>query len=204
MNKLKKRAGLLVLLAGCCSLGSTLASAAGMVWGESNWGETNWGVEQVRESVPPPEGPVPTSTKVRDISGAETDAGFSAGAYADNGTPVYGNAFSAGDYITMIGEVYPDSGDVGKNGDIIVVMLSIINNSTVCSYQNEDGNFVSWNLKVPSLGTAKRLEPLEDMNAITIFEGTLQAGAHRLALGYMADGGSLIFTSKAINIMVSE
>lgn len=37
--------------------------------------------------LPPPEGPVPVSQKIRSISGGETDAGISAGAYADNGSP---------------------------------------------------------------------------------------------------------------------
>jgi hypothetical protein len=183
---------------------SSQAMAVGMIWGESNWGEADWGVEEMRDPVPPPEGDVPVSPKVKSITGAETDAGISAGAYADTGTPTFSDAFSAGDYITIIAEISPDSGDVGTNGELVAVLLSIVGGQVEWSYLNTDGNYVSWDLTLPNLGPAEVAEPLEALHAITVFEGELQAGIYRMALGYMADGGPLIFTAKAININVSD
>lgn len=198
MNLLFKNLILLVVLA----LYSSIAAA--LVWGEGNWGEANWGVDEVRESVPPPAGPVPVATKVRSITGATTNAGFSAGAYADSGEPVYGSSFVADDFITIIGEVTPDPDDVGTNGEIVVVLLSVIGGKLQWSFLNTDGNFENWDLDLKNLGAAEILEPLDTLHAITIFEGNLQVGAHRLAFGYMAEGGPLIYTPKAINIVVGQ
>jgi hypothetical protein len=182
---------------------SSQVLAVGMVWGEGNWGD-NWGVEEVRDPVTPPEGDVPVSQKVRSITGGETDAGISAGAYADTGSPAYSDAFTTSDYITIIAEITPDSGDVGTNGELIIVLLSIVGGKQQWSYLNTDGNFASWDLKLPSLGPAEIVEPLEALHTITIFEGELQAGKHRMAIGDMADGGPLIYTAKGININVSD
>lgn len=153
------------------------------------------------EQVTVPEGPVPVSEKVRSLTGASTDAGISAGAYAGN---EYSNSFTTGDSITIIAEVRPDSADVGVNGVLIVVMLSLTSSGPQWSFLNQDGNFEAWDLNLSALGTAAVKTPLEETNAITIFEGTLQAGRHRMAVGYQATGGPLIYTAKAINILVED
>lgn len=178
-------------------------SASALVWGEGNWGE-NWGAEQARDPVPPPEGPVPVAPKIRSISGGETDAAISAGAYADNGAPTYASDFTTGDYITIIAEITPDSADVGSNGELVVVLLSVISGQVQWSFLNVDGNFETWDLKIGTLGAAEVVEPLEASHSITIFEGELQAGKHRMAVGYVTSVGKLIYTAKAINIDVSD
>jgi len=48
------------------------------------------------------------------------------------------------------------------------------------------------------------VQPLDTLHSVTIFEGTLHAGAHRVAVGYMASGRPMIYTAKAISIVVSE
>lgn len=195
---------LLIFLALPVLLATFSASASAMVWGQSNWGETNWGIDEVREPVPPPEGPVPEAAKVLSLTGTSTDAAISAGAYADNGAPTYSNSFTNGDFITIIAEVEPDSADVGTNGELIVVLLSLHGSEAQWSFLNTNGNFESWDLKLSTLGHAQVKEPLEEINTITIFEGELQAGTHRMAVGYQAEGGPLIYTAKAINIIVSD
>lgn len=198
MKKLLNCLALPVLLA------SFSTSATAMVWGQSNWGEANWGIDEVRESVPPPEGSIPMATKVRSVSGTSTDASISAGAYAANGAPAYSNSFTTGDYISIIAEVRPDSSDVGTNGELIVVVLSLISGGQQWSYLNTDGNFEAWDRKLSSLGPAQIKEPLEETNAITIFEGELQAGRHLMAVGYQSVSGRLIYTAKAISIIVND
>lgn len=150
-----------------------------------------------------PNGPVPVSQKIRTLTGASTDAEISAGAYRDGATD-YSNSFATGGSITILAEIRPDSADVGKDGSIIVVLLSITSNGLEWSFLNEDGNFETWDLSLSSLGTAETRTPLEATNLITIFEGTLQAGRHRMAVGYQAQGGNLVYTAKAINIVVSD
>ena len=177
--------------------------ALGMIWGESNWGETEWGVDEIRESVAPPTGLIPLTTKVRSVSGASTNALFCAGAYGADGLE-YSSSFTAGDYITIIAEIKPDSVDVGTNGELIVVLLSVIGGQQQWSFLNTDGNFESWDLKLPSLGSAEIVTPLEVIHEITLFEGELQAGKHRMAIGYMVDGGPLIYAPKAIKINVTD
>lgn len=196
MNIFLKNISLLVLLT------TFSASASALVWGESNWGESNWGSQQVHESVPPPEGPVPPASRVRGVS--STDAGFAAGAYSASGEPAYGNSFVADDFITIIAQINPDTSDVGTDGQLIVVLLSLIDGKQQWSFLNSDGNFESWDLKLGSLGAAEIVEPLLASHSIIIFEGNLQAGAHRMAVGYMANGGALIYTPKAINIVISD
>ena len=202
MNRIFKSLSLLVLLL------TFSASASAFVWGEGNWGD-NWG-EASGEAlsldrapqVTPPTDPVPVSQKVKPASGGETDATISAGAYADNGSPVFTDTFAVSDFITIIAEINPDPVDVGKAGDLIVVLLSVVGGQAQWSYLNEDGNFVSWDLELPSLGAAQSVSALLETHAITIFEGELQAGKHRAAVGYWASGSDLIFTAKAINITV--
>ena len=179
------------------------SQASALVWGEGNWGD-NWGVDEVREPVPPPEGPVPVAPKIKSVTGGSTDAGISAGAYADNGEPTYNDSFTSGDYITMIAEIEPDTSDVGSNGELFVILLSITADGTQWSFLNTDGNYEAWDLSLATLGAAQIKEPLEETNSITIFEGELQPGRHRGAVGYKADGGPLIYTAKAINITVGE
>lgn len=183
---------------------SSQVLAVGMIWGESNWGETDWGVDEVREPVPPPEGDVPVAPKIRSLTGAETDAAISAGAYADNGSPAYSNSFTESDYITIIAEIAPDPDDVGVNGQLVVVLVSVIGGNLQWSFLNTDGLFESWDLSLGSLGAAEIVEPLDTSHSITIFEGELQAGIHKMAVGYWPDGGQLIYTAKAINIVVSN
>jgi len=202
MTNLLKSLSLMVLLMTFSS------SASALIWGEGNWGD-NWGEESSETKDPfrepqvaPPADPVPISQKVRPSAGGETDAAISAGAYADNGSPTFDNSFTPSDFITIIAEISPDPVDVGKDGDLIVVLLSIISGQQQWSFLNEDGNFESWDLKIPTLGAAKSVSPLEESHSITIFEGELQAGRHRMAVGYWANGGDLIYTAKAINITV--
>lgn len=197
MNKQIKNLSLLVLLL------SFSSAASALVWGEGNWGD-NWGAEVTRDPVPRPEGTVPVAPKVRTLTGASTDATISAGAYADNGTPAYGSDFTTGDYITIVADIMPDSADVGTDGELIVVILSITGSQLQWSFLNTDGNFEDWNLNLASLGPAEIAEPLQSSHSITIFEGTLQAGKHRMAVGYLTSGGQLIYTAKAINIDVGD
>ena len=195
---------LLKLITLSCLLTIFSPAAMAMVWGQGKWGTGKWGNEVVQGTVTPPDGPIPESPKVRTLTGASTSTIISAGAYKDVASPVYGSTFTAGDIITIIAEVKPEAADVGKNGSLFVVLLSIIGGQQQWSFLNSDGNFESWNLKLGTLGAAATKTPLEATNAITIFEGSLQAGKHRMAIGYQASGGQLIYTAKAININVSN
>lgn len=202
MKNILKPLSLLVLMM------SFSSAANAFVWGEGNWGD-NWG-EVAAESkdpardplVTPPAGDVPLSQKVRPATGGDTDATMSAGAYADNGSPAYTDTFTESDFITIIAQINPDPVDVGKNGDLLVLLLSILGGQVQWSYLNTDGNFESWDLNLATLGAAQEVEPLEESHSITIFEGELQSGRHRMAVGYSTEDGNIVYTAKAINITV--
>jgi len=152
-----------------------------------------------------PDGPVPVSPKIRSLTGGSTDAGISAGAYATSSTPAYSNSFTTSDDISILAEIRPDTADIGSNGRLVVVRLSVTSAGVQWYLLEENGNFVDWdindNAALLTTSAATR-EPLEDSNTLTIFEGQLPAGRHRMAVGYQANNGPLIYTAKAINILV--
>jgi hypothetical protein len=172
-----------------------------MVWGEGEWGD-DWGAV-VQVSGPPPEGPIPEAIKVNTIGGSARAADFGLGAYSNNGSPAYGNDFTAGDFVTIIGEVTPDPVDIGANGELYAAFASVIGGKVAFSFLNEDGNFETWDTTLGGLGPALIATPLEASHQVTIFEGNLQAGIYKFTFAYMADGGPLVFM-KPVAIVVSE
>lgn len=151
-----------------------------------------------------PGGPIPVSEKIRSLTGGSTDAGIAAGAFANDGSPAYSNSFTTADDITILAEIRPDTADVDVNGILLVIWLSITGNGIEWFYLDQDGEFIPWDLDFTTLQPADVRQPLAATNAITIFEGNLAAGRHRMAIGYQATGGPLIYTAKAINITVSN
>jgi len=180
---------------------SSQAMAIGLVWGEGNWGD-DWAAE-IQVSGPPPEGPVPEAVKVNTLGGSPRAADFGLGAYSNNGSPAYGNAFTAGDFVTIIGEVTPDPIDVGTNGELYAAFLSVIGGKASFSFLNEDGNFEAWDTTIGGLGPALITTPLDTSHQVTIFEGNLQAGVYKFTFAYMADGGPLVYM-KPITLSVSD
>ena len=102
--------------------------------------------------------------------------------------------------ITIAGSLIPDSADIGKAGEIFVVLISDI----APTYLDTDGNFQLWG----SL-SLKRLEPAFEIAALgasekfPVFSGKVQSGLYRVFLGYqLVEGGPLHFNAKAFRVNV--
>lgn len=154
------------------------------------------------QSVPLPADPVPEAVKVNTVGGSR-NADFGLGAYSDNGTPAYGNSFSASEFITIYGEVTPDPVDVGKDGELFAAVLSVVGGKATFSSINMDGNFVVWDLTIGGLEPIQQAMPLQSSHQLKLFEGNLQAGVHKVTFAYMAEEGPIVYM-KPITVQVSE
>lgn len=141
-----------------------------------------------------------TSLKLITTSdGSLSNAKFSAGATLDDGLSTATDFFN-NETITIAGSLIPDSADIGKAGEIFVVLISDI----APTYLDTDGNFQLWG----SL-SLKRLEPAFEIAALgasekfPVFSGKVQSGLYRVFLGYqLVEGGPLHFNAKAFRVNV--
>ena len=145
------------------------------------------------------------ASKVRSVTGASTDASILVGAFSADGSLANAGSLTSGDYVNLIATIKPDSNDAGSNGELFVILLSVTNDGAAnWTFLNTKGNFEDWDLNLLNLGAVKAISSLKASNSVSIFEGTLEPGRHRIAVGYMADGGPLIYTAKAFNITVNK
>lgn len=140
-----------------------------------------------------------TATKLSANVGAATFAG---GASKDGGA-TYATSFAATtDTVTIVATVNIDPADVGKAGEVVVVVLSVQDGVLGWTYMNADSTFSTWDGVIASLGAAIDATALLSTHNVTVHNGTLAAGTYRVAVGYNIDGGALKYTTKAINITV--
>jgi len=141
----------------------------------------------------------PAASKVVGAS----DASFSSGASADGGDS-YAETFTTGDDVTLVGTVNVDPVHQGLDGAIHVAVLSVVDGTTSLVYLDEDSVFVEWDITAGLPGAHIVAEPLAASYSVTIFDGTLAAGSHRVALAYTTENGDLIYAPKALIIEVTE
>ena len=140
-----------------------------------------------------------TATKLSANVGAATFAG---GASKDGGATYATSFVATTDTVTIVATVNIDPADVGKAGEVVVVVLSVQGGVTSWTYMNADSTFSVWDGVVASLGAAIDATALLSTHNVTVHNGTLAAGTYRVAVGYNIDGGALKYTTKAINITV--
>lgn len=102
--------------------------------------------------------------------------------------------FSIGDRVVVEGTVRPDNADIGKPAELFMVLRSNLN---TWSYRDLDGNFQPWNISLKSLDPAYTVDSLGESETMALYSGELVAGDHRIFIGYMVDGGPLIFNGIA-------
>ena len=117
------------------------------------------------------------------------------------GEPVLESDFASGDEIVLLGTVFPDASHIGQTGEIFMVLRSNLN---TWSYRDPDGNFQAWNISLRSLEPAYVIDSLEAQQSIELYQGTLEAGDHRIFMGYSLEGGTLIFNGIAYRFTVAE
>ena len=98
-----------------------------MVWGESSWGTASWGADEITKPKPEPsvipDVPQQSLSRIIRTDGTAADATISIGASSDGGE-TSNTSFTVDDDVTLTAKVYPDSSDVGEEGELYVVMRS--------------------------------------------------------------------------------
>jgi len=151
--------------------------------------------------------PQQSLAKITRTDGTETNSTISIGSSSDNGE-TYSTSFTVDDEVTLTAKIYPDSGDVGEEGELYVVMRSTIDGKKTFSALNEDGNWEPWNASLKTLPAAKYIESLGEVENILIYSGKITAGERLFYVGYSlftAEGKPVITTSLSpYKIIVSE
>ena len=182
-----------------------------MTWGQDTWGNANWGADEITGPEPEPavipDVPQQSLSKIVRTDGTATDSTISIGASSDGGETT-DTTFTVDNEVTITAKVYPDSSDLGEEGELYVVMRSTIDGKKTFFALNEDGNWEPWNASLKTLPAAKYIESLEEVEDILIYSGTITAGDRLFYVGYSlftAEGKPVITTSLSpYKIIVSE
>ena len=154
-----------------------------------------------------PEIPQQSLTKIARTDGAKTNSTISIGSSSDNGE-TYSTSFTIDDEVILTAKIYPDSSDLGEEGELYVVMRSTIDGKKTFTALNEDGIWEAWNASLKTLPAAKYVESLEEVEDVLVYSGTITAGERLIYVGYSlftAEGKPVITTSLSpYKITVSE
>ena len=130
------------------------------------------------------------------ITGTSTGSGppvLRIGASQNSGTSL-ATDFSAGSSVVIAGSVAPPTVDVGKAGDIYMVIRTTTDTGETWSYRNLDGVYVPWaDGKISSLEPAFEVGTLQSEQSFEIFSGSLTAALHRIYIGYMLQGSGVLY-----------
>jgi hypothetical protein len=151
--------------------------------------------------------PQQSLSKIIRTDGTATDSTISIGASSDGGETT-GTTFTVDDDVTLTAKIYPDSGDVGEEGELYVVMRSTIDGKKTFSSLNEDGNWEAWNASLKSLPSAKIVASLQEVEDVLVYSGAITAGDRLFYVGYslFTEGGKPVITTSLspYKITVSE
>ncbi|MDY6981605.1 MAG: matrixin family metalloprotease [Pseudomonadota bacterium] len=132
-------------------------------------------------------------------------ASFTYGASANGGATTR-TTFSSSHNVIVAGGVQPQIADVGKAGDIFIVVRTILNGVETWTYRNASGEFVPWpTVTVAHLQPAYSVSNLQPNEAFEILNGNLMAAEHRVYIGYRPSGSNtLLYTGDALRLYVSN
>jgi hypothetical protein len=134
-----------------------------------------------------------------------TTAVFRASASSDNGLTTK-TAFKTGDWVNISATIVPQTADVGKSGELFVVVRSLVNGANTWSYLGDDGAFHPWpTVSISDLDAAMLDPAMSSEIPVTVYQGKFAAGSHFVYVGYMrGDGtGPLHYNSSALRIDVT-
>ena len=138
--------------------------------------------------------------------GTVSKSSISIGGSSDNGDS-YSTSYTVNDKIVLTAKIYPDEADVGKAGELYVVIRSKALGLKIFKALNEDGKWELWNGSLKKLPPAKTVDELQSMEEINIYSGYMTKGQRLIYVGYSlyTDGKPVITTSLTpLKIEVSE
>ena len=144
--------------------------------------------------------------KIIRTDGGKSNSSISIGGSTDGGDS-YSTSYTVDDEIVLTANIYPDEADVGKAGELYVVIRSKVSGLKIFSALNKDGNWELWNASLKTLPAARYIEKLQTMEEINFYCGYMAAGQRLVYVGYSlyTDGKPVITTSLSpFKITVSE
>jgi len=130
-----------------------------------------------------PDVPQQSLSKITRSNGTVTDSSISIGASSDGGETT-DTTFTVDDEVTLTAKIYPDSDDVGEEGELYVVMRSTVGGKKTFTALNQDGNWEPWNARLKSLPAAKIFASLQEVEDVFIHSGKITAGDRQFYVGY--------------------
>jgi len=130
-----------------------------------------------------PDVPQQSLSKITRSNGTATDSSISIGASSDGGETT-DTTFTVDDEVTLTAKIYPDSDDVGEEGELYVVMRSTVDGKKTFTALNQDGNWEPWNARLKSLPAAKIFASLQEVEDVFIHSGKITAGDRQFYVGY--------------------
>lgn len=116
------------------------------------------------------------------------------------GDDVLRDSAESGQDISISAIIRPETGDIGRPADIVVVDFR----PPVLSMRNIDGNFVAWNGSLRSLVPSQEGVSLQAELSVEVFSGRLgTAGEHRIFIGFLV-GDDLYFTPSALRLTIHD
>jgi hypothetical protein len=125
---------------------------------------------------------------------------FAVGITLNNGAS-FVNTATVSQSVGIRGEIRPEPANVGQTASIFVVDRLLGGGFMM---RNQSGTWVSWNASVSSLVPFKVNEPLDAVESIAMFTGTLgTVGDHRIFLGYLPPDGILRYHTSGLPLSIT-
>jgi hypothetical protein len=151
----------------------------------------------------------PSTMLVGNLAGinvvSSANIGFTYGASSDQGVTTK-TSFTTGDTVIISGGVSPLAADVGKAGNIYIVVRTTVNGVDTWTYRDSSGLFVPWpSVAVAQLQPAYTVSSLKANEAFLVYNGKLVAAQQRIYVGYkLASGSTLYYTGTAHSLTVTN
>jgi len=124
-----------------------------------------------------------SNKKIIRTDGTRTEADILFGLTSDDGFSI-SNSFTTNDQIALATKIIVDDTDLGKKGEIYVVMRSIQNGKKVFSALNEYGIWEEWNASLKSIPFTQYIDKFDKENEIYIDSQKITEGDYAFYIGY--------------------
>lgn len=157
-------------------------------------------VESPDEENEIPDIPQESLSGIIKTDGTATVATITIGA-SSNGGENSDVIFLANEPFDVTAKIYPEVEELNSEGEIYVVVRTMLDGEKVFVALNEESLWVLWNTSLKSLPTAKHVESLSDVEEILIHTGKMVVGERLIYVGYSIstiDGEKPVITTNGI------
>ena len=91
---------------------------------------------------------------------------------------------STDEIIDLVTKIYPQDEDIGKVGEIFVVLRVIKDGKKVFYSLNSDGIWLNWNASLKSLEPTKYIDSLSSEEMVEVYSGAMSEGSKYFYIGY--------------------